>query len=55
MIASPILVVQSGVYLGYLFSLGLGLLFGASLLAGLRRDDRAGSWCSPAASSATSS
>ena len=35
MTASPLLVVQSGVYLGYLFSLGLGLLFGASLLAGI--------------------
>ena len=33
---SPLLVIQSGVYLGYLFSLGLGTLFGASLLAGLR-------------------
>ena len=31
--------VQSGVYLGYLFSTGIGLLFGAALLAGLRRDD----------------
>lgn len=36
MTASPILVVQSGTYLGYLFSLGLGLLFGTALLAGLR-------------------
>jgi hypothetical protein len=33
---SPLLVIQSGVYLGYLFSLGLGTLFGASLLAGVR-------------------
>jgi hypothetical protein len=32
----PGLVIQSGLYLGYLFSLGLGTLFGASLLAGLR-------------------
>lgn len=36
MLASPMLITQSGVYLGYLFSLGLGLLFGASLFAGLR-------------------
>jgi hypothetical protein len=36
---SPLLVVQSGVYLGYLFSFGLGTLFGASLLAGLRRSN----------------
>jgi hypothetical protein len=35
-LASPIIITQSGVYLGYLFSLGLGLLFGASLFAGLR-------------------
>jgi hypothetical protein len=39
LVASPFFAVQSGVYLGYLFSLGLGALFGASLLAGLRRDD----------------
>ncbi|MFI5046361.1 MAG: hypothetical protein ACHQIG_04805 [Acidimicrobiia bacterium] len=38
-VASPMFAVQSGVYLGYLFSTGIGLLFGASLLAGLRRDD----------------
>ncbi|HXY94060.1 MAG TPA: hypothetical protein VEP49_16395 [Acidimicrobiia bacterium] len=37
---SPVLVVQSGLYLGYLFSLGLGTLFGASLLAGLRMSRR---------------
>ena len=36
MLASPMLITQSGVYLGYLFTLGLGLLFGAALLAGLR-------------------
>jgi hypothetical protein len=36
MLASPMVITQSGVYLGYLFSLGLGLLFGASLFAGLR-------------------
>lgn len=41
MVASPILPVQGGVYLSYLFTLGLGLLFGALLLSGLRRD-RAG-------------
>ena len=39
LVASPMFVVQSGVYLGYLFSTGIGLLFGAALLAGLRRDD----------------
>ena len=38
MLASPFVVIQSGTYLGYLFSLGLGLFFGAALLAGLRRD-----------------
>jgi hypothetical protein len=38
MLASPMIVTQSGVYLGYLFSLGLGLLFGAALLSGLRRN-----------------
>lgn len=37
LVLSPLLVVQSGVYLGYLFSLGLGTLFGACLLTGLRR------------------
>lgn len=37
MTASPILVIQGGVYLSYLFSLGLGLLFAATLLSGLRR------------------
>ena len=40
MLASPILIIQSGVYLGYLFSLGLGLFFGATLLASLRRRTR---------------
>jgi hypothetical protein len=38
-VVCPFFVVQSGVYLGYLFSTGVGLLFGASLLSGLRRDD----------------
>jgi len=36
-LASPMIITQSGQYLGYLFSLGIGLLFGAALLAGLRR------------------
>jgi hypothetical protein len=37
LLASPMLITQSGVYLGYLFSLGLGLLFGTALFVGLRR------------------
>jgi hypothetical protein len=37
LVLSPLLVIQSGVYLGYLFSLGLGALFGTCFLAGLRR------------------
>jgi hypothetical protein len=37
MLASPILAIQSGVYLGYLFVLGLGLLFGAALITGFER------------------
>jgi len=36
-VACPMLITQSGVYLGYLFTLGVGLLFGAALLAGVRR------------------
>jgi hypothetical protein len=36
LVVSPLLAIQSGVYLGYLFSLGLGALFGAALLAGIR-------------------
>lgn len=36
MVASPILPIQGGVYLSYLFTLGLGLLFGALLLSGIR-------------------
>ncbi len=36
MVASPILVVQSGMYLGYLFTLGIGLFSATCLLAGLR-------------------
>lgn len=37
MVASPILAIQGGVYLGYIFTLGLGLLFSAALLSGVRR------------------
>ncbi len=40
MVASPILIVQSGIYISYLFSLGLGLIFGATFLGGLRRAQR---------------
>jgi hypothetical protein len=40
MLAAPVVVIQGGVYLAYLFSLGLGLYFGAALLAGLRRRSR---------------
>ena len=36
-VSCPMIITQSGVYLGYLFTLGLGLLFGAALLAGVRR------------------
>lgn len=36
MVASPILAIQGGVYLSYLFTLGLGLLFGTLLLRGIR-------------------
>jgi len=37
MLACPMVITQAGVYLGYLFTLGAGLLFGAALLAGLRK------------------
>ncbi len=37
MLVSPVVAVQSGVYLGYLFTLGLGLLFGAALITGFER------------------
>jgi len=37
LLASPILAIQAGVHLTYLFTLGLGLLFGALLRSGLRR------------------
>jgi 4-amino-4-deoxy-L-arabinose transferase-like glycosyltransferase len=33
---SPIIIVQGGVYLGYLFTLGLGMWFGAALVSGVR-------------------
>ncbi len=36
MVGSPILALQGGVHLSYLFTLGLGLLFGAGLLSGIR-------------------
>jgi hypothetical protein len=39
LLVSPVFAVQSGVYLGYLFSTGIGLLFGAAFLAGVRRHD----------------
>lgn len=37
MTASPVLLAQGGVYLSYLFTAGLGLLFAAALLSGVRR------------------
>lgn len=40
MVASPILAIQGGVYLGYIFTLGLGLLFAAALLSGVRGELR---------------
>lgn len=40
MLVSPILVIQSGIYLGYLFTLGLGLLFVTATLSGFRTDQR---------------
>ncbi len=36
MVGSPIMAIQGGVHLSYLFTLGLGLLFGVGLLSGLR-------------------
>ena len=36
MLVSPIVVIQSGTYLGYLFTLGLGLLFVTALCSGVR-------------------
>ena len=41
LLASPMVITQSGVYLSYLFSLGVGLSFGAAMLAGLRRHSAA--------------
>jgi 4-amino-4-deoxy-L-arabinose transferase-like glycosyltransferase len=40
MLASPIIPVQGGVVLGYLFTLGLGLFFATALLAGVRERRR---------------
>lgn len=37
LVASPILALQSGVFLGYTFTLGLGFAAGALLLSGVRR------------------
>ena len=37
MAACPIVAIQGGTYLGYLFTTGLGLLYAAALLSGLRR------------------
>lgn len=37
MAACPIIVVQGGMYLGYLFTLGLGLVYATLLLSGIRR------------------
>jgi 4-amino-4-deoxy-L-arabinose transferase-like glycosyltransferase len=36
MTASPILIIQSGLYVSYLYTLALGLLFGSALLAAVR-------------------
>lgn len=36
MVSSPLLAIQGGVYLSYLFTLGLGLFFGVGLLSGIR-------------------
>lgn len=36
MLGSPILVIQSGIYLGYLFTLGLGLLFTTAMVSATR-------------------
>jgi 4-amino-4-deoxy-L-arabinose transferase-like glycosyltransferase len=40
LVLSPLLAVQGGVYLSYLFTLGLGLLFGTALLIGVRERRR---------------
>jgi hypothetical protein len=41
MTISPIIIVQGGVYLGYLFTLGVGLGFAAALITGVRDHNRA--------------
>ena len=40
MLVSPIVVIQSGTYLGYLFTLGLGLLFLTAVCSGVRTGRR---------------
>jgi hypothetical protein len=40
MLLSPIVVIQSGTYLGYLFTLGLGLLFATAVCSGVRTGRR---------------
>ena len=50
MLASPIFAIQSGVYLGYLFTLGLGLLFGSALITGVRAPPTAASSWAPGCS-----
>lgn len=40
MLASPLVLVQSGTHLNYLFSLGLGLLFATALISGVRVSSR---------------
>ena len=40
MLTSPIVVIQSGTYLGYLFTLGLGLLFVTAVCSGIRTGKR---------------
>jgi 4-amino-4-deoxy-L-arabinose transferase-like glycosyltransferase len=40
MLVSPIVVIQSGTYLGYLFTLGLGLLFVTAVCSGVRTGKR---------------
>jgi 4-amino-4-deoxy-L-arabinose transferase-like glycosyltransferase len=39
-LVSPIVILQSGVYLSYMFGLGLGTSFGAMLLAGVKQHSR---------------
>ena len=40
MVASPLMAIQGGAYLSYLFTLGLGLFFGVALLRGIRTESR---------------